>query len=87
MTHTSGLACDDNDDKSPGNEDTMQSQTRQPDWWKYTPDLPVVHDSGSRYAYCSAEMNLVGAVLTTGTATWLPALFDREVARPLQFGP
>ena len=87
MTHTSGLACDDNDDKSPGNEDTMQSQTQQPDWWKYTLDLPVAHDPGTRYAYCSAGINLVGAALTTGTATWLPALFDREIARPLQFGP
>lgn len=32
-------------------------------------------------------MNLVGAVLTTATHTWLPALFERTVARPLQFGP
>lgn len=87
MTHTSGLACDDNDDASPGNEGTMQTQRQQPDWWKYTLDLPVAHDPGSRYAYCSANMNLVGAVLTTATGTWLPELFERTVARPLQFGP
>ena len=41
MTHTSGLACDDNDPVSPGNEDTMQTQSQQPDWWKYTLDLPM----------------------------------------------
>src|SRR5207302_5181519 len=64
MTHTSGLACDDNDDASPGNESTMQSQTAQPDWWKYTLDLPMAHDPGTRYAYCSAGMNLMGAALT-----------------------
>ncbi|MGH7516748.1 MAG: serine hydrolase domain-containing protein [Gemmatimonadales bacterium] len=87
MTHTSGLACDDNDDESPGNEGTMQTQRRQPDWWKYTLDLPVAHDPGSRYAYCSANMNLVGAALTTATRTWLPELFERTIARPLQFGP
>lgn len=30
MTHTSGLACNDNDDASPGNENTMQAQRDQP---------------------------------------------------------
>jgi CubicO group peptidase (beta-lactamase class C family) len=40
-----------------------------------------------RYAYCSATMNLMGAALTTATGKWLPELFDRTVARPLQFGP
>lgn len=86
MTHTSGLACDDNDDASPGSEDRMQHQTGQPDWWKYTLDLPVAHDPGTRYAYCSAGMNLVGAALTTSTRTSLPELFARTVAEPLQFG-
>lgn len=87
MTHTSGLACDDNDDASPGNENTLQTQQQQPDWWKYTLDLPMAHDPGSRYAYCSANINLMGAALTTATGTWLPELFERAVARPLQFGP
>ena len=87
MTHTAGLACNDNDDASPGNEDTMQSQREQPDWWKYALDLPMAHDPGSRYAYCSANMNLVGAALTKASGAWLPEVFDRTVARPLQFGP
>jgi CubicO group peptidase (beta-lactamase class C family) len=87
MTHTPGLACDDNDEASPGEENKMQAQTQQPNWWKYTLDLPMAHDPGSRYAYCSANMNLVGAALTAQTRTWLPELFDRTIARPLQFGP
>jgi CubicO group peptidase (beta-lactamase class C family) len=87
MTHTSGLACDDNDDASPGNEETMQSQTAQPNWWKYTLDLPMAHDPGTRYAYCSANSNLTGAAVTARTGVWLPAYFDRAIARPLQFGP
>jgi CubicO group peptidase (beta-lactamase class C family) len=86
MTHTSGLACDDNDEQSPGNEDRMQRQTQQPDWWRYTLDLPMAHDPGSRYAYCSANSNLVGAALTRATSTWLPDLFGKQVAEPLQFG-
>jgi CubicO group peptidase (beta-lactamase class C family) len=63
----------------------MQSQTAEPDWWRYTLNLPMAHDPGTRYAYCSANINLVGAALTTATRTWLPELFDRSVARPLQF--
>lgn len=86
MTHMSGLACDDNDDGSPGSEDRTQRQTLQPNWWKYTLDLPVAHDPGTRYAYCSAGMNLVGAALTIATRTWLPRFFDRTIAGPLQFG-
>jgi CubicO group peptidase (beta-lactamase class C family) len=86
MTHTSGLACDDNDDDSPGNEQTMQGQKAQPNWWKYTLDLAQLHDPGTRYAYCSANMNLVGAALTTAGHMWLPAMFERDVAEPLQFG-
>jgi CubicO group peptidase (beta-lactamase class C family) len=86
MTHTSGLACNDNDDASPGNESTMQSQGREPNWWRYTLDLPQLFQPGTRYAYCSASMNLVGGALTTATRTWLPELFRRTIAEPLQFG-
>lgn len=87
LTHTSGLACDDNDDNSPGNEDNMQSQTAQPDWWQYILAQPQVHAPGTVYAYCSGGMNLVGYALHQATGgEWIPELFDRTVARPLGFG-
>ncbi|MEA2766047.1 MAG: hypothetical protein QOK07_2451 [Gemmatimonadaceae bacterium] len=86
MTHSSGLACDDNDDASPGNENTQWTQSAQPDFWKFMMDLPMSTDPGAHYAYCSGGMNLAGAALTIGTKTWLPELFDRTLARPLQFG-
>jgi CubicO group peptidase (beta-lactamase class C family) len=86
LTHSAGLACNDNDDASPNNEGTMQAQHAQPDWWKYTLDLPMAHDPGTRYAYCSANINLVGGALTAATRTWLPDYFEETVARPLQFG-
>jgi hypothetical protein len=81
MTHTAGLACNDNDESSPGNEGTMWRQKEQPNFWKYTLDLPMAHDPGSRYAYCSANTNLLGGVLTTATKSWLPELFDRQIGR------
>jgi CubicO group peptidase (beta-lactamase class C family) len=86
MTHNSGLACNDNDDNSPGNEGTMQSQKAELNWWRYTLDLPQLFAPGTRYAYCSANINLVGAALTQSTGIWLPELFRRTIADPLQFG-
>jgi CubicO group peptidase (beta-lactamase class C family) len=86
MTMTSGFACDDNDDASPGNEDNMQSQSTQPDWYKYTLDLPLATNPGSKHAvYCSADLNLVGGAVSHASHSWLPQFFDDYLARPLQF--
>jgi CubicO group peptidase (beta-lactamase class C family) len=85
MTMTSGFACDDNDQNSPGNEDVMQQQTSQPDWYKYTLDLPMARDSGGDQAvYCSAGINLLGGIVRNATHTWLPEFFYENVAKPLQ---
>jgi CubicO group peptidase (beta-lactamase class C family) len=86
MTHTTGLACDDSGAPSPGSEDAMQTQREQPNWWKFTLDLPMAYEPGERYAYCSGGISLTGGALTMATGEWLPALFDRTVAKPLQFG-
>jgi CubicO group peptidase (beta-lactamase class C family) len=83
LTHSTGLACDDNDDASPGNEDRMYNQTAQPDWYHFILDLPVSHPAGQLYAYCSGGMNLVGGVVHAATGAWLPAFFDSTVAAPL----
>jgi CubicO group peptidase (beta-lactamase class C family) len=84
LTHTSGLACDDDDDASPGNEDTMQSQTKQTDWYEFFMDLPRAHAPGVTYAYCSAGINMVGSVIGAAMHTWLPEFFDQAIATPLQ---
>jgi CubicO group peptidase (beta-lactamase class C family) len=85
MSMTSGLACDDNDGQSPGNEDTMQSQHRQNDWYRYTLALPMAREPGGQQAvYCSAGINLLGAVVAKTTGQWLPAFFEQRLARPLE---
>jgi CubicO group peptidase (beta-lactamase class C family) len=86
MTMTSGLACDENDDGSPGNEMRMQTQTAQPDWFKFALDLPMAAAPGDKAAYCSAGVNLAGAMVRNASRTWLPELFERRLARPLGFG-
>jgi len=87
MSMSSGLACDDNDDASPGLEDAMQSQTAQPDWYKFTLDLPLVSEPGTKATYCSAGINLLGGVVTKATGSWLPEYFYDRFAKPMQFGP
>jgi CubicO group peptidase (beta-lactamase class C family) len=81
LTMSTGLACDDDDDDSPGQEDRMQSQAR--DWYRYTLDLPVAHPAGSFAAYCSATMNLLGGVVRAATKARLTDLFDAQIAQPL----
>jgi CubicO group peptidase (beta-lactamase class C family) len=83
LTHSTGLACDDNDDNSPGNEDKMYNQTAQPDWYHFILDLPVAHDPGTVYAYCTGGINLAAGVVRRTMGIWLPAFFEQTVAESL----
>lgn len=85
MTMASGLACDDNDDASPGNEDTMQSQPRGTDWYRYTLDLPMASEPGTRAVYCTAGINVLGAIVQRETRVPLTRYFARRFAAPMQF--
>jgi CubicO group peptidase (beta-lactamase class C family) len=86
LTMTSGLACDDWDPSSPGGEDRMQSQQEQPDWLRYTLELPMAHAPGEHPAYCSAGINLAGGMVARSSGLLLTEYFDRHLARPLQLG-
>lgn len=83
LSHSSGLACDDNDERSPGNEERLQSQREQPDWAAYMLDLPVVAAPGTAYRYCSGTMHLAGALVAGRSGRWLPAFFHHSLAEPL----
>ncbi|MEL7187288.1 MAG: serine hydrolase domain-containing protein, partial [Pseudomonadota bacterium] len=67
LTMSSGFYCDDNDSDAPGNEGTMQDQQDEPDWYKYTLDVPMADDPGAEAIYCSANSNLIGAVLSAAS--------------------
>lgn len=84
LTMNSGYACDDNDDASPGNEDTMQAQDKQPDWYKYTLDLPMQYTPGNKQAlYCTGGVNLLGGIVRNTTGMSLMQFFQRYYAAPL----
>jgi len=86
LTMSSGLDCDDSDAASAGNEDNMQEQTAQPDWYRYTLDLKMVRAPGEKAVYGSANPNLLGGVLARSTGRWLPDLFHDLVAEPMEMG-
>jgi CubicO group peptidase (beta-lactamase class C family) len=86
LTMSAGMDCDDRDPGSPGNEDTMQEQSAQPDWYRYTLDLKMLRAPGEVAVYCSCQANLAGGVLARVTRRWLPDLFHELVAQPLQMG-
>lgn len=83
ITMTPGIACNDSDDDSPGNEGTMQSQSAQPDWYRYIVDVPMEHEPGAQGFYCTAGINLVGAILSAEGGAETYQLFDRYLAQPL----
>lgn len=85
MTMTPGFDCNDGDETSRGNEDVMQNQEEEPDWIRYTMALEMKRDpGGDRAIYCSAAINLLGAIVKEATGKWIPELFHEAVARPLQ---
>ncbi|HEU4722365.1 MAG TPA: serine hydrolase [Gemmatimonadaceae bacterium] len=79
LTMRSGLACDDYDAKSPGNESRMYEE---PDWVKAALDLPMASDPGTVARYCSVGVAVAGRVTERAVHTSLP-----EFAQASLFGP
>lgn len=60
LTQRSGLACDDWNPESPGNESLMGQSA---DWIKFTLDLPMVHTPGTVTSYCSGGVVVLGRLI------------------------
>lgn len=84
LTQSSGLDCDDADEKSPGREDFMRDESGATDYYKYTLDLKMIRNPGEKGVYCSIQPNLLGGVLSRAARQSLPALFQNLLAEPLQ---
>jgi CubicO group peptidase (beta-lactamase class C family) len=82
ISMTAGYDCA--ADSAPGNEDVMQSQTAELDWYRYTLNVPMLTAPGDTIVYCSIEPNLAGGMLRKIAGEPLPEMFYRLVARPLQ---
>ena len=84
LAQNSGLDCDDDNDNSPGNENVMQSQTAQPDWYAYTLALKNIRQPGEKSVYCSCQPNLAGGVVQRKVGRNLADLFQQLIAEPMQ---
>ena len=86
LSMQSGLACDDNDDASPGNEDRMYAQTQQLDYYKFALDLPMSAEPGSGNAvYCTTGINLAGGVIRKAMGVSLVDFFEIGVCRTARY--
>lgn len=83
LTMSSGLACDDNDPDSPGNESNMQYQGSQTDWQLFTLNLPLVGEPGAKGLYCSGGIHLLTGVVSRKTDLWFPDFFRAHLAEPM----
>jgi CubicO group peptidase (beta-lactamase class C family) len=86
MTMSSALACNDDDDKSPGNEDRMHEQQ---DWTRWAVDLPTRADyardsSGlGSWAYCTAGAFLSGQIVQRAVREPVEVYIDKRIFKPL----
>ncbi len=60
LTMRSGLAADDDDPGSPGNEDRLDQST---DWMRSVFTVPVKTPPGQNYLYCSLNAFITGAII------------------------
>ncbi|MEO5590470.1 MAG: serine hydrolase domain-containing protein [Gemmatimonadaceae bacterium] len=81
ISMTAGYNCAADD--APGNEDVMQEQSAEPDWYRYTLNVPMLTAPGDTIVYCSIEPNLAAGMLQRISHEPLPELFHRLVAAPM----
>jgi CubicO group peptidase (beta-lactamase class C family) len=86
LTMSSALDCNDDDDKSPGNEDNMHPQ---PNWSRWAVDLPTMEgyrrDSSGLgpWRYCTTGSFLLGQILQHATHTRADQYIEKRILAPL----
>jgi CubicO group peptidase (beta-lactamase class C family) len=80
LTMRSGLACDDWDANSPGNESRVYQSA---DWVKYVLDLPMLAAPGTHGSYCSGNVAVVGRIIERAANKSLPAFAQENLFSPL----
>ncbi|GAB3355832.1 serine hydrolase domain-containing protein [Lysobacter tyrosinilyticus] len=80
LSHSSGLACNDHDSTSPGNEVALYDK---PDWIKAFIDLPMIDDPGHAGRYCSGGILAAGRMVERAARTPLPDFAQAHLFAPL----
>jgi CubicO group peptidase (beta-lactamase class C family) len=84
LTMSSGFFCDDANPDAPGNEQTLENQTDDPDFHRYTMAVPMAFAPGDTAIYCSANANLALGVTGRATGEWPLYTFERLLGSPLK---
>jgi CubicO group peptidase (beta-lactamase class C family) len=80
LTMQSGLACDDWNPASPGNESRVYESE---DWVKFVLDLPMATQPGTHGSYCSGNVKVAGRIAERATGKTLPAFAQEYLFAPL----
>jgi CubicO group peptidase (beta-lactamase class C family) len=86
LTMSSALDCNDDDDKSPGNEDNMHPQ---PNWSRWAVDLPTLQAYGrdssgfGPWRYCTTGAFLLGQILQRSLQLSVDQYVEKRLLRPL----
>lgn len=84
LTMSPGWFCDDTNDAAPGNEETMNQQEAEPDWYRYTLGVPMAFSPGERSVYCSASANMALGMVAKATGENVVDTFARLVGEPMR---
>ena len=84
LTMSSGLACNDHSDNSPGRETLLDEK---PDWIQAMFDLPQIGDPGKAAFYCSGGVAVVGRVVEKRANSYLPDYAAHYLFKPLGIKP
>jgi len=80
LSNQSGLACDDHDGRSPGNESKLYETA---DWPKAFVDLPMLADPGTVGRYCSGGFFTTGRIIERAAGKPLAEFADEALLSPL----
>jgi CubicO group peptidase (beta-lactamase class C family) len=84
LTMSSGYFCDDSNDEAPGNENNLENQTEEPDYYRFTLRLPMASAPGEKAVYCSINPNLALGLLGRATGESPLYTFQRLIAQPMK---
>lgn len=80
LNMTTGLDCNDMDDKSAGNESNV---LRAADIVKFMLDLPMAYDPGKHWAYSTGCAHLIGALIESRTSLSVQEFAKANLFEPL----
>lgn len=77
LTMTSGYDC-----RYQGGERQLMDMRKSNDWVRYMLDMPVIHEPGTRFSYCSGNFHLLAGIISKTTR-----LCPKEFAQKHLFTP